>query len=138
MAVFVGVLVAIHGLIMLAIGSTAMAGAPPPPGAGSLPGAGWYPVAFGESWLLSGSAARLGGVLWVAAGIGLIATAAAIFGIVVPTTAWRALGLVSAVTGLAALVTFFHPYYVIGILANVAILAAVTGMEPTSRKLLGI
>jgi len=137
-AVVVGTLIVVHGLITLAIGSTALSGAPPPQGASSLPGAGWYPLAFGESWLFSGSAIRLGGVLWLAAGIGLLATAAAMFGFVLPTSAWRVLGVVSAVTGLAALGTFFHPYYVIGILANIAILAGVTTMESTSRRLFGI
>lgn len=138
MGVFVGILMAIHGLITLAIGGTAVSGAPPVSGAAGLPGAGWYPVPLGQSWLLQGDAARIGGVFWVIAGVGLIATAAAMFGFVIPTSAWRVLGLVSAVSGLVALVAYFHPYYGIAIVVNLAILAAATMMEGTSRDLLGI
>jgi hypothetical protein len=136
--VFVGILMTIHGLITLVIGSAAVSGAAPVPGAASLPGAGWYPVPLGQSWLLQGDAARIGGVLWVIAGLGLIATAASVFGFIIPTSAWRALGLVSAVSGLAALVAYFHPYYAIAVVVNLAILAAATLMEERSRGLLGI
>jgi hypothetical protein len=136
--VFVGILMTIHGLITLVIGSAVVSGAAPVPGAASLPGAGWYPVPLGQSWLLQGDAARIGGVLWVIAGLGLIATAASIFGFIIPTSAWRVLGLVSAVSGLAALVAYFHPYYAIAVVVNLAILAAATLMEERSRDLLGI
>jgi len=137
-SVVIGILMAIHGIITLAIGGVAVGGAPTPPEMNRLPGAGWYPVPLGDSWLLHGTAARVGGVLWLMAGLGLLATAASMFGVGVPTSAWRAIGLISASTGLAALVVFFHPYYAIAIIVDVAIIAAATSLEATSRNALGI
>ena len=137
MPVFVGILIALHGLITLVIGGTAVSGAPTPPEMSKLPGAGWYPVPLGESWLLHGGAAQMGGVLWVLAGIGLLLTAASVFGFVLPG-AWRHIGLASGALGLAGLALFFHPYFVIAIAANLAIIAGATALEPTARRLLGI
>jgi hypothetical protein len=137
MPVFVGIVIGLHGLITLAIGGAAVSGAPTPPEMNKLPGAGWYPVPLGDSWLLHGGAAQMGGVLWVLAGIGLLLTAASVFGFVMPG-AWRQVGLVSGALGLAGLALFFHPYYVIAIAANLAIVAAATVLEPTARRVLGI
>jgi hypothetical protein len=138
MQVLVGVLIAVHGLITLAIGGGAVGGAPTPPEMGRLPGAGWYPVPMGESWLLrGGTAAQMGGVLWVLAGIGLLVTAASIFGLIMPG-AWREVGLISGALGLACIALFFHPYYVIAVVANLALIAAATVLEPTARRVLGI
>ena len=134
---FVGVLIALHGLITLAIGGAAVGGAPTPPEMSKLPGAGWYPVALGDSWLLHGGAAQMGGVLWVLSGIGLLLTAASVFGFVLPG-AWRQVGLISGVLGLAGIALFFHPYYLIAIAANLAIVTATTVLEPTDRRVLGI
>jgi hypothetical protein len=138
MQVLVGVLIAVHGLITLAIGGDAVGGAPTPPEMGRLPGAGWYPVPMGESWLLrGGTAAQMGGVLWVLAGIGLLVTAASIFGLIMPG-AWRQVGLISGALGLACIALFFHPYYVIAVVANLALIAAATALEPTARRVRGI
>jgi hypothetical protein len=137
MLTFVGILIALHGLITLAIGGAAVGGAPTPPEMTKLPGAGWYPVPLGDSWLLHGGAAQIGGVLWVLAGIGLLLTAASVFGFILPG-AWRQAGLISGALGLAAIALFFHPYYVIAIAANVALIAACTVLEPTARRALGI
>jgi hypothetical protein len=135
--VFVGVLIALHGLITLAIGGAAVGGAPTPAGMSRLPGAGWYPVALGDSWLLRGAAAQMGGVLWVLAGIGLLLTAASVFGLIIPG-AWRQAGLISGALGLAGIALFFHPYFVVAIAADLALIAAATVLEPTARRILGI
>jgi len=135
--VFVGILIALHGLITLAIGGAAVGGARTSPEMGKLPGAGWYPVALGDSWLLRGSAAQIGGALWVVAGIGLLLTAASVFGFVLPG-AWRQVGLISGALGLAGIALFFHPYFVIAIAADLALVAAATVLEPTARRILGI
>jgi hypothetical protein len=137
MQIFVGVLIALHGLITLAIGGVAASGAPTPTEMSRLPGAGWYPVPLGESWLLRGEASQIGGAVWVVAGIGLLLTAAAMLGFVLPE-AWRQVGLISAVFGLAGLALFFHPYYVIGIAMNLAIIGAATILELTARRVFGI
>jgi hypothetical protein len=135
--VVVAILLALHGLITLAIGGAAVSGAPTPPEMGKLPGAGWYPVALGDSWLLHGGAAQIGGVLWILAGIGLLLTAASVFGFVMPG-AWRQVGLISGALGLAGVVLFFHPYYAVAVVANLALIAAATVLEPTARRVLGI
>jgi hypothetical protein len=49
-------------------------------------------LVVGDSWLLQDGAARIGGVLWVVAGLGLLATGASVFGILLPTSAWRGIG----------------------------------------------
>jgi hypothetical protein len=134
MQIVFGILVAIHGLITVAVGM----GSASNTGGVTAPGTSWYPVALGQSWLLQGDVARLGGGLWVIAGIGLLATAASVFGIVLPSGAWPTLGLISAVTALAALALFFHPYYAIAIVANLAIVAAATVFRATSKSVLGI
>jgi hypothetical protein len=134
---FVGVLIALHGLITLAIGGVAVSGAPTAPELGTLPGADWYPVPLGGSWLLRGGVSQFGGALWLVAGVGLLLTAASVFGLIAPG-AWRQVGLVSGVLGLAGIAVFFHPYYVIGIAANLALIGAATVLEPTVRRMLGI
>jgi hypothetical protein len=135
--ILIGILLALHGLITLAIGGAAVGGAATPPEMSKLPGAGWYPVALGDSWLLHGGAAQMGGVLWVLAGLGLLVTALSVFGFVMPG-AWREAGLISGALGLAGIVLFFHPYYVVAVVANLALIAAATVLEPTARRVLGI
>ena len=43
--------------------------------------------------------------------------------------------LVSTVSGVAL---FFHPYYAVAVVANLALIAAATVLEPTARRVLGI
>jgi hypothetical protein len=135
MQILFGVLVAAHGLITLAIGAGTMSSKAV---AVAAPGTDWYPVALGQSWLLHGDVAKVGGGLWLIAGVGLVATAAAIFGFVLPTAAWPTLALMSAVMALLALATFFHPYYAVGIAANLAIIAAVTVFRSAAKNAFGI
>jgi hypothetical protein len=137
MQIVIGILLAVHGLITLAIGGVAAGGAPTPPEMSKLPGAGWYPVPLGDSWLLHGGAAQIGGVLWLLAGLGLLLTAACVFGFVMPG-AWRQVGLISGILGLTGVALFFHPYYAVAVVANLALIAAATVLEPTARRVLGI
>src|SRR5919204_2142069 len=111
MQILFGILLVVHGLITVAVG----AGSVSNPSGVTAPGTSWYPIALGQSWVLQGDLAKLGGGLWVVAGIGLLATAASVFGIVLPTGIWPTLGLFSAVAGLLALALFFHPYYAVAI-----------------------
>ena len=79
----------------------------------------------------------MGGVLWLLAGIGLLVTAGSVLGFVMPE-AWRQVGLFSGALGLAGIALFFHPYYVVAVVANLALIAAATVLEPTARRVLGI
>jgi hypothetical protein len=134
MQILFGILLLVHGLITTAIGAGSLSN----PRGVTVPGTDWFPVALGQSWMLQGDVARLGSVLWLAAGIGLIATAAAVLGIVVPANMWSALGLASAVVGLMAVAVFFHPYYAIAIAVDVAIVAAATVFRATTKSVFGI
>lgn len=134
MQILFGILVLIHGLITTAVG----AGSISSPQGIAVPGTSWYPVALGQSWMLHGDAAKFGAGLWVIAGIGLVATAAAILGIVLPTGIWPTLGLVSAVIGLLAVALFFHPYYAVAIAVNLAIVFAATFARSTAKSVFGI
>ena len=134
MQVLLGILVLVHGLITTAIGTGSISN----PRGVAVPGTDWYPVALGQSWMLQGDAAKFGAVLWLVAGIGLIATSAAILGVVLPTGIWPTLGLVSAVIGLLALAVFFHPYYAVAVAADVAILLAATVARSTAKSVFGI
>jgi hypothetical protein len=133
----IAILITLHGLITLAIGGSALGGAAAPSEMSKLPGAGWYPVALGDSWLLRGAAAQMGGALWVLAGIGMLVTAASVSGFILPGE-WRQVGLISGALGLVGIALFFHPYFVVAIGANLALIAAGTVLEPTARRVLGI
>lgn len=134
MQIVFAILVAIHGLITLASG---LGSASNPKGI-AVPGVSWYQTALGQSWVLPSNMAGLGGLLWVVAGVGLVATAAAIIGIAIPTNAWPMLATGSAIVGLIAVALFFHPYYAVAIVVNIAIIAAATVFRSTAQNLLGI
>lgn len=136
MSVVVRILIALHGLVTLAIGAGTLSGGPPSPDMSRLPGAAWYPIPLGQSWLLRDSMSQLGGALWIVAGVGLLATAAAFFGIFLGTSVWRIMGLGSALIGVTAIAMFFHPYYVIALLTNLAIIAAAV-FEASFRRVSG-
>ena len=129
-----GILVAIHGLITAAVGAGSISN----PRGVTAPATDWFPSALGASWALQGDAARVGGGLWVIAGVGLLATAAAVLGIGVPTSAWPTLALGSTVIGLAALALFFHPYYAIAVIVDIALIAAATIFRSTAKSVLGV
>jgi hypothetical protein len=129
-----GILVAIHALITVGIGAGIISN----PRGVAAPGTAWFPVALGQSWLLPIGIAKFSGALWLVAGIGLLATGAAILGLGLPRPAWPTLGLLSALVSLVALALFFHPYYAIAIVVNVAIVAAATVFRSTVKNVLGI
>jgi hypothetical protein len=120
----------VHGLITAAIGVGSLAGGP---GAANPAWLSWWPTALGRSWLLDAlplgaGAARLGGALWIVAGLGLIAAGLGLFGTPLLHAGWPALALAGAALGLAALVLYFHPFYVLAVLLNAAILVGVLGL----------
>lgn len=134
MQIFLGILLLVHGLITTAIGAGSLSN----PRGMTVPGTDWFPVALGQSWMLQGDTGRVGAGLWLVAGIGLIATAAAVLGIVVPANLWPTLALGSAVVGLMAVAVFFHPYYAIAIAIDLAIVAAATVFRATTKSVFGI
>ena len=80
----------------------------------------------GGSWLLPGLSKSAGQTititLAVIATIGLVATGLALFDVLVPFGAWRALAIGSAVVSLLLLVAFWDMYFIVGLIIDVVLL----------------
>jgi hypothetical protein len=140
MRVFVAVLLILHGLITAAQSS----GSFNPTGGISNPSwVAWWPTALGQSWLLSrlglekSLVGTLAGVLWLAAGVALVAAALGLFGFIVPSPWWRSLAGAGAAISLLLLALYVHAFYAIGIAANIAILVALLWAKWPSPEVLG-
>jgi hypothetical protein len=90
----------------------------------------WWPTAFGQSWLLAGlglektAAAWVASLLWLIAGVSLVAAGLGVFDVLVPQGWWRTLAIGGAGMSLLMLLFYLHPFYGIGIGASAAILVA--------------
>ena len=127
MKIFIAVLLIVHGLIVTGQSS----GSFNPVGGVKNPAwLSWWPANLGQSWLLSAFGAeqtfvgRAGGILWLAAGIALIAAGLGVLGLVVPSAWWRCLALAGAVISLGMLILYLHPFYGLGIGASAVLLVA--------------
>ncbi len=120
-----------HGVITTAIGASSMM----PPGAPGLPNPtwrGWWPTAFGRSWVIDGlhlgsGAGVAGGLLWTAAGLAFIGAGLGIVGMPGLREVWQPLGLGAGTLALVALCLYFHPWYFLAVLINAAIVALLWG-----------
>ncbi|HEX7556263.1 MAG TPA: hypothetical protein VF338_06535, partial [Leptolinea sp.] len=116
-----------HGMI---VASQSSSNFTPAPGVVNPAWLNWWPANLGQSWLLIPSGAeqsplaRMGGILWLAAGILLVAAGLAVLGIVIPAAWWRSLALAGAVISLLMLIIYLHPFFGIGIGASIVLLAA--------------
>lgn len=127
MKIFIAVLLIIHGLIV-----TGQSGSSFQPGTGIINPSwlNWWPANLGQSWLLTSLGvertmiARAGGILWLIAGIALVAAGLGVLGVMVPLPWWRRLALYGAVLSLIMLVIYLHPFYGIGLIASVILLVA--------------
>jgi hypothetical protein len=142
MRIVVCVLLIVHGLITAALSAgrfnTSGPGGPNPKLLD------WWPTPFGKSWIFSllghqqsGIVEPVAGLLWLVAGAALIAAALGLFGFVVPTTYWRALAGAGALVALVLFVVYAHPYYAIGIGADIAILLVLLWAKWPSPQILG-
>ena len=61
-------------------------------------------------------------LLAVIATLGFVAAGLALFGILVPFDWWRALAIASAVVSLSLVLIFWHPYLIVGLLIDAAVL----------------
>ena len=82
--------------------------------------------------------ARLGGSIWLVAGITLLAAGLGAFGLVVPHTWWRSLALIGAVISLVMLTVYFHPLFGIGIGASIVLLIALLWEQGAQLTRLGL
>jgi len=140
MRILVAILLLVHGLITSA---QAQAGFKPSAGVANPGWLGWWPVNLGQSWLVKyfGLAkpiiGTLAGILWISAGVCLIAAALGLFGVVVPTNLWRLFAGIGAIISLVLFIFYVHPLYAIGIGANVAILLVLLWVKWPTPEMLG-
>jgi hypothetical protein len=115
-----------HGLITGAIGFAAITN--PNGQAMAMPSwVSWWPGPFGTSWLFEamqlGAAAQvLGGLVWLASAVLLIGGGLGWigFGALEPVRLQLLIG--GAAIGLLAMTLYFHPFYLLAVLINVATL----------------
>ena len=101
----------------------------------------WWPINMGRSWLLSWLGLektlivyRVGGLLWLAGGIALVAAGLGILGFIVPPEYWRSLAVGGAAISLFMLTVYFHPITIIGTASSLTVLVALLWAQwpPTS------
>lgn len=127
MHTLVGIGLLAHGLITSAIG---LGSATNPGGAGmALPSwFDWWPGTFGRSWLvealsLGNGAAVAGGLVWVTAGLLILAGGLGWLGIGLLEPIRFQMLLGGAVISLLAAVLYLHPLYLLALAINVTIVA---------------
>jgi hypothetical protein len=137
MSTVAAVVLAMHGLITTMIGWTTVTS----PSSAPMPMPAWFswwPGPFGRSWLLDwlnlgNVAGALGGLLWLVAGVALIGAGLGWLGAPVLRDAWQLLALGGAVVGLLALGLYFHPFYLVAVAINVAIVVLLSGRLLTAQ-----
>ncbi len=103
----------------------------------------WFPVTLGRSWFLSAFKLeetlvdKVFGLLWVATGLCIIAAGLGILGFIIPKELWRTLAIYGASGSLVMLLLYVHPFFIIGILADAAILVALLWTNWLPKTLLG-
>ena len=119
----------LHGLIVAAQ-SAGSFGPTPSSGLQNPAWVSWWPTNLGRSWLLSWLGLErtpitwIGGLLWLAGGIALVAAGLGVFGFVIPTDWWRGLAIAGAAISLFMLVVYLHPIAILGTGLSVVILVA--------------
>lgn len=98
-----------------------------------------------RSWLFpslsSDAASAVACVFWVLSLLGFVAAALAFWGVLVPSEAWRALAVVSAIVSFVGIVLFFGTWPTFNTLAalgmNVAVLVALLALHWPPEALFG-
>ena len=140
MKIVTGVLLILHGLISAAqaVGSFSSSEGIPNPN-----WLNWWPTHLGKSWLLS----QLGigqslftiivGVLGLVSGVCIIASGLGLIGFVIPPHWWRPLAGAGAASSLIYFAIYAHPFFAVGIGANIAILVVLLWIGWPSIDVLG-
>jgi hypothetical protein len=130
MKLLISILLIVHGLIVAAQ-ATGSFGSTLPRETQNPAFVSWWPVNMGRSWLFSSlgmdntlALYRIGGLLWLAGGILLVAAGMGILGFVVPPEWWRTLAIGGAAISLFMLAIYFHPLLIVGTAASLAVLLA--------------
>jgi hypothetical protein len=103
---------------------------------------GW-PTTLGHSWFLAAFKLegtlvdKLFGLIWLASGLCIAAAALGILGFIIPKELWRTLAIFGASGSLVMLVLYLHPFYIVGVLVDIAILAALLWAKWPPESLIG-
>ncbi len=132
-----GAFLVAHGLITSAIGISSVTSPNSAPMA--MPAwFGWWPGPFGRSWLfqaldLGSGVAVVGGLLWLAAGVALVIGGLGWIGLPAFADLKVPLLVTGASLGLVALALYFHPFYLVAVLIDVAVIVMLWGrLAPAS------
>ena len=130
MKLLLGVLLIVHGLIVAGQAAGSF-GSTLPREIQNPSFVSWWPVNMGRSWLFSSlglertlATYRIGGLLWLAGGILLVAAGLGVFGFIIPPEWWRSLAVSGAAISLFMLAIYLHPLTIIGTAASLAVLIA--------------
>lgn len=121
----------LHGFITTMIGIVGVTSPDAP--AMSLPSwFNWWPGPFGRSWLvdalsLGTAGAVVGGLLWLVAGVALIAAGLGFVGFGPVRDQWPVLALAGGGIGLLAAALYFHPLYLAAVAIDLVLVVLVWG-----------
>ena len=141
MKFLIGVLLIIHGLIVAGQAAGSF-GSTIPRELQNPSFVSWWPINMGRSWLLAWLGLektlityRIGGLLWLAGGITLVAAGLGVLGWIIPPDWWRSLAMIGAAISLFMLIIYFHPITIIGTASSLAVLVALLWAKwpPTSQ-----
>ena len=135
MKLLISVLLILHGLIV-AGQSAGSFGSTIPNELQNPSFVSWWPINMGRSWLFALLGVdrtlivyRIGGLLWLAGGIALVAAGLGIFGFIVPSDWWRTLAISGAAISLFMLAVYFHPLMIVGTASSLAVLVALVWLR---------
>ncbi len=140
MRIIVVILLLIHGLITSAQAQT---GFNPSKGVANPSWLSWWPVNLGQSWLFKqlglakSVVGTFAGILWISAGLCLIAAALGLLGFIIPTNLWRLFAGLGAILSLVLFIFYAHPFYIIGMGANLAVLLVLLWVKWPTPEMLG-
>lgn len=130
MKILISVLLIIHGLIVAGQAAGSF-GSTIPNEIQNPSFVSWWPVNMGRSWLFSWlglektlGVYRIGGLLWLAGGIALVAAGLGVLGFIIPVDWWRNLAIGGGAVSLFMLAVYFHPMTIIGTASSMAVLVA--------------
>jgi hypothetical protein len=140
MKLLISILLILHGLIVAAQAAGSF-GASIPSEVPNPAFVSWWPMNMGRSWLFSAlglerslAAYRIGGLLWLAGGLALMAAGLGVAGFLIPTAWWRDLAVAGGGISLLMLAIYFHPLMIIGTASSLAVVLALLWAKwpPTS------
>lgn len=141
MKLLISVLLILHGLIV-AGQSAGSFGSTIPNELQNPSFVSWWPINMGRSWLLSLLGLdrtlvvyRIGGLLWLAGGIALVAAGLGALGFIVPADWWRTLAISGAAISLFMLAVYFHPLMILGTASSLAVLVALVWLRWSTLSL---